>query len=106
MKERLKKAWKWLRKNVLNKEMLIWVIIAETIFWSPCIVTGFLAITVNKWWWTAFGAVITFWAAPLTPAMPLQLGLAVGLKKLYHTIKERKNKKKQEADNAENQERH
>lgn len=105
MKERLKKAWTWLRKNVFNKEMLVWVIIAEAIFWSPCIVTGFLAITVNKWWWTAFGVVITFWAAPFTPAMPLQLALAVGLKKLYHTIKKRKNKKKQEADNAENQER-
>lgn len=52
-----------------------------------------------------FGAVIAFWSAPFTPAMPLQLALAVGLKKLYHAIKKRKSKKKEEAKNAENQKR-
>ena len=94
MKEKIKKFWQWLRKNVLNKEMLIWIIIAEVIFWSPCIVTGFLAITVSSWWWTAFGAIIVFWSGPFTPAIPLQLALAVALKKLWHVIKNRKNKKR------------
>jgi len=105
MKEKIKKLWQWLRKNVLNREMLVWVLIAEVIFWFPCIVTGLLAVFVNSWWWTAFGAVIAFWSAPFTPAMPLQLALAVGLKKLYHAIKKRKSKKKEEAKNAENQKR-
>ena len=92
MKERIKKTWKWLRKHVLNREMLLWVIIAEAIFWSPCIVTGFLAITVSQWWWTAFGAIIAFWAGPFTPAVPLQIALAMGLKKLYQAIKNRRKK--------------
>ena len=100
MKEKIKKFWQWLRKNVLNKEMLIWIIIAEVIFWSPCIVTGFLAITVSSWWWTAFGAIIVFWSGPFTPAIPLQLALAVALKKLWHIIKNRKNKKQTKNKNA------
>ena len=93
MKERIKRAWRRLRKHVINKEMLLWFVVAEIIFWLPCIVTGFLALFVNSWWWTAFGAIITFWAAPFTPAMPLQFALAVGLKKLYHKIKNRRHKK-------------
>lgn len=87
MKEKLKRLWQWLRKNVLNKEMFIWVIIAELIFWSPCIVTGLLAIIIDPWWWTAFGAICAFWAGPFTPAVPLQIALALGLKKLYEKIK-------------------
>lgn len=73
--------------------MLLWVIIAELIFWSPCIVTGFLALCVNKWWWTAFGAIVVFWSGPFTPAVPLQIALALGLKKLYAVVKNRKSKK-------------
>ena len=91
MKERLKKAWRWLRKNVINKDMLLWIIIAEGLFWSPCIVTAALAIFVNKWWWTAFGAIIAFWAGPFTPAVPLQLGLALLLKKIYNKFRGKKN---------------
>lgn len=29
-----KQIWAWLRKNVLNKEMFVFVLIAEVIFWS------------------------------------------------------------------------
>ena len=87
MKTALKRLWQWLRKNVLNKEMFVWVIIAELIFWSPCIVTGLLAVIIDPWWWTAFGAICAFWAGPFTPAVPLQIGLAIALKKLYEKIK-------------------
>ena len=87
MNQKLKRLWQWLRKNVLNKEMFVWVIIAELIFWSPCIVTGLLAVIIDPWWWTAFGAVCAFWAGPFTPAVPLQIALALGLKKLYEKIK-------------------
>ena len=89
MKERLKKAWKWLRKNVLNKEMFIFVLIAEVIFWSPCIITGIMALLINPWYWGAFGAIIAFWAGPLTPAVPLQFGFAIALKKLWDRLRKK-----------------
>ena len=84
MKEKTKRLWKWLRENVLNKEMFLYVLIAEAIFWSPCIVTGILAITISPNYWVAFGAICAFWAGPFTPAVPLQLGLAVLLKKIFN----------------------
>ena len=87
MKNALKRLWQWLRKNVFNKEMFVWVVIAELIFWSPCIVTGLLAVIIDHWWWTAVGAICAFWAGPFTPAVPLQIGLAIALKKLYEKIK-------------------
>ena len=83
MKEKLKKLWVWLRKHVLNKEMFIYVLIAEVIFWSPCIVTGILGIVVSPEYWGIFGAYIAFWANPLTPAIILQLALAGLLKKIF-----------------------
>ncbi len=88
VKERTKKVWQWLRKNALNKQMIVYVLIAEAIFWSPCVVTALLALIVNPWWWTVFGAICAFWAGPFTPAVPLQIGLAVIIKKLF----KRKNK--------------
>jgi hypothetical protein len=87
----MRRLWKWLRKNAINKEMLFWIIIAELIFWSPCIVTGILAFQ-NPWWWTAFGAICAFWAGPFTPAIPLQLALALVLKKIF--VRKRKTDKK------------
>ena len=90
MKERIKKAWQWLRKHVINREMLLWVIIAELIFWSPCIVSAVLAWVIFPWWWTVFGSYIAFWSAPLTPAMPLQFGLAVALKKIHEKLRRKK----------------
>ncbi len=82
VKERTKKVWQWLRKNALNKQMIVYVLIAEAIFWSPCVVTTLLALIVNPWWWTAFGAICAFWAGPFTPAVPLQIGFAVLIKKI------------------------
>lgn len=96
MKNKIKKFWQWLRKNVLNKQRFVFIVIAELIFWSPCIVTGLLALIVNPWWWTVFSAIIVFWSGPFTPAMPLQFALAVGLKKLYNFTK---NKHKKVAKN-------
>ena len=96
MKTRLKKLWQWLRKTVLNKDMLLAFIIAELIFWSPCIVTGILAVTISEWWWTAFTAIIVFWAGPLTPAVPLQIGLALLIKKLINIIYNRRRKNEKE----------
>lgn len=83
IKIKLKKLWQWLRKTVLNKDMFVAFCFAELIFWSPCIVTGVLALVVNNWWWTVFGLIIAFWAGPFTPAVPLQIGLAILLKKIF-----------------------
>lgn len=85
--QKLKAIWVWLRKNVLNKEMFLFTLVAEVIFWSPCIVVGILAITINPRYWTVFGIICVFWAGPFTPAMPLQFALAVGLKKLWPRLK-------------------
>ena len=87
VKERTKKVWQWLRKNALNKQMIVYVLIAEAIFWSPCVVTALLALIVNPWWWTAFGAICAFWAGPFTPAVPLQIGFVVLIKKIVERKK-------------------
>ena len=96
MKNKIKNLWKWLRKTVINKDMLVSVLIAEAIFWSPCIVTGILAVSVNPWWWTAFTGIILFWCGPFTPAVPLQIGLAVLIKKLINIIYNRRKKNEKE----------
>ena len=87
MASKLKKVWQWLRANLINKETFVFFLIAEIIFWSPCIVTGLLAVIVDAWWWTAFGAICLFWAGPFTPAVPLQIGLTLLLKKIFNRKK-------------------
>lgn len=74
--------------------MLLWFIVAELIFWAPCIVGTLLAIMINPWFWTVCTVYIAFWTLPLTPAIPLQLGLAYGLKKLAEACRRRHSKKK------------
>ena len=88
MKDKFKKMWEWLKTNVLTKDMIIPFILAEIIFWSPCIVTGVLAIVISNWYWTIFTSIIMFWSGPFTPALPLQFGLAVLIKKLIDKMKE------------------
>lgn len=96
MKTRLLKAWIWCKENIFKKDIIVWIIIAELIFWSPVIVCSLLALA-NPWWWTAVGLIITFWAGPFTPAVPLQMGLAIGLRKIYNKLKN-----KQKESNYEN----
>lgn len=103
MKQQLQKFWQWLKREILNKQMLLWFIIAEVIFWTPCIVGAVLGILVNGWYWTICTVYIGFWVAPLTPAIPLQIGLAYGLKKLADLIK-RKKKNKEENQDDKNRE--
>ena len=90
MKDKLRQLWRWLRKNVLNKDMIWAVLIAELIFWSPVIVCSILALIVDPWWWTAVTAILVFWAGPFTPAVPLQIGLAIIIKKLGERIWKKK----------------
>lgn len=93
LKNRLQKLWQWLRKNVINKEMIVYVLIAEAIFWSPVIVTATLAIIIDPWWWTVVSAICLFWAGPFTPAVPLQIGLALAIKGIVHKFKKIKENK-------------
>jgi hypothetical protein len=81
--KRMKKLWQLLRREVFNKDNFLWFLIAESIFWSPCIITAIFALCYDPWFWSAFGAYIVFWGGPLTPAIMLQAGLALLLKKLF-----------------------
>lgn len=87
--KKIKKAFKWLRKHILNKETFIYLCIAEAIFWSPCIIVALLAVIINPWWWTVFAAICLFWSGPFTPAIPLQIALTLFIKKI---LTKRKNK--------------
>lgn len=88
-RERLAELWRWLRREVLNRRMFLWFVIAEAVFWSPCIAGVVLAAVVSPWWWTVCTVYMAFWALPLTPAIPLQIGLAFGLKKLADACRAR-----------------
>lgn len=89
IKIRLKKCWRWLRTNVFTKDMILWILLAEFIFWLPVIVCGVLAIVVSPWWWSAVTTIIVFWSAPFTPATALQFALAGVFKALYNKRKKR-----------------
>ena len=95
IKEKFKKLREWLKKEVLTKDMLVALIIAELIFWSPCIVLGILALIIDAKIWAIFGALVGFWALPITPAIPCQIALAFLLKKLF-----KKRKKRNEKENS------
>ena len=87
------RALLWVRNNITRKSYLICLLIAEVIFWLPNIVTAILAITVSKWFWTIFTAIIVFWSGPFTPAVPLQLALALVIETVYRKIHRRKQNK-------------
>lgn len=89
----MKKLWKWLRREILVKSMIVYILIAELIFWSPVIVTALLAIIINPWFWTICFGVMVFWAGPFTPAVPLQIGLALGIKKFVKIFKKTETEK-------------
>lgn len=86
---KIRKKWRWLRRNVLNAQMIWYIGIAECIFWSPAGVSIVLGFLISEWWFSLGAAYIAFWSAPFTPAIPLQLGLAYLIKK----IRERRKKK-------------
>lgn len=87
IKEKLIKFWAWLRKTVINKDMLLAIILAELIFWLPCIIVVTLAVTVDPMWWAVFGAIVLFWCAPFTPGWAIQIGLALIIKRVITRLK-------------------
>ena len=69
------------------RDLLLPFILAEIIFWIPVWVPAILALVISPWWWTIVGAVITFWAGPFTPAIPLQLGLIAAFERIWNKIR-------------------
>ena len=90
MKEKLKKAWKWLRTHILNKEMIVPGILGELTYWSPLIATGFLALLVDPKYWTVFGAIYSFWVF-LLPAIPIQLAFIAFFKLIINFLRGKQN---------------
>ena len=60
----------------------------------------FICALFNPWWWTAVSAILLFWSGPFTPAIPLQIGLAVALKKFADFIKRRIKRRKDKNDSS------
>ena len=88
LKQLFTKLFTWLKSEIKQngKSFIVCLVIAEAIFWSPSIITGFLALFIDPWWWTAFGAIAAFWSGPFTPAIPLQIALAYSLHKLCRKL--------------------
>lgn len=80
--------------------MIIYILIAELIFWSPVIITAILALVIDPLFWTATSAILLFWAGPFTPAVPLQIALALAIKGIASKIRKHRNNKKGDNNNA------
>lgn len=85
---KMKKFLKKIKKNYLNKEMILPTIIGELIFWSPLIITTIFSL-FNYKWWGAVTTIILFWSGPFTPGIPLQISLILLIKKIFLKIKKR-----------------
>lgn len=96
MKNMLKKFidfWKGVWNFIVGlfkhpKDVIVPVLLAEVIFWLPAWGSALLAILVNPWWWTVFGAVIAFWCAPLTPAILIQVAFITFMIKIFRRKKQ------------------
>lgn len=80
------------------RDLLLPFILAEIIFWIPVWIPAILALVISPWWWTIVGAVIAFWAGPITPAIPLQVGLIAAFERLFNKIKQKKEEGEQNHD--------
>lgn len=86
----MRKFWKYVKQNLLTREMILPLILGEATFWSPFVVLGLLALLVSPYYWTVFGMVYSIWVFAL-PAIPIQLSLIFLYKKLIFLIKRKEN---------------
>ena len=97
MRNKFLKAANNIKRFVLNvvtdKTTLLSVLIAESVFWSPLIVTAVLAVIYSPKMWGAVGAIVAFWCMPFTPAVALQIGLVALIRGLIIKFKKRRIKK-------------
>lgn len=87
IKKKLISLWNWFAKYILDPQMVVWLIIAEIVFWSPSILGAIFGLTVNPMFWTIAVAYIAIWFGPFTPAIPLQIALALALKRTFYVEK-------------------
>lgn len=87
IRKKLWEIWDWLRDYILDPSMVLWIVVAEILFWGPAIAGAVLGIVVNGWFWTVATVYVAFWFGPFTPAIPLQIALAVALKRIFYVDK-------------------
>ena len=91
------KVWNYIKYLFKNpKDVLIPVVVAELLFWSPVWVSAIFAFILSPWWWTVVTGVIAFWAGPFTPAIALQVGLIAAFERIWNKIINKKGDKKNE----------
>ena len=88
------KIWNYIKYVFKHpKDTLLPALLAEIVFWMPVWIPAILALIISPWWWTVVGAVIAFWAGPLTPAIALQVGLIALFEKGWNRIRKKKENK-------------
>ena len=81
----MKKIWKWLRTNLINKKMIIPTLIGEIIFWGDLIAIAILSL-FKPALWAVFGSVY-FIQVTILPAIPIQLGIIFFISKIINKRK-------------------
>ena len=87
MRDKSRKFWLWLKKEILRKDMIVYILIAEIVFWLPAIFCILMSVFDN-WWWAGFTGYVAFWALPIiSPAIPMQVGLIFLVKKIIRRLR-------------------
>ncbi len=74
----------WLKKNILVKDMIIYIVIAAIVFYIPLWIFLYYAkVTGNSYLYGVGLAYVAFWAGPFTPTIPVILAIAVFLKQIF-----------------------
>ena len=75
-------------KDIVNKENLFAIIIAEAIFWSPLYIPGILGFIFNNEWLLGIAiGYVTFWILPCSPAIILQIALIYLIRRIETWMK-------------------
>lgn len=76
-------------KDIVNKENLFAIALAEAIFWSPAYVSGILGfIFQNNWLLGIATGYLAFWALPfVSPAILLQIALIYFIRRILKWMK-------------------
>lgn len=100
----MKKIKKWLfvvcqkLHGLFTKEMLLYTLIGEALFWSPLITLAILAIFVSNYYWVIFGTVWAVWVIAL-PAIPIQILFIYLTKTIITFFRNKLRRKKKQKEN-------
>lgn len=81
------------KTTFLTKDMFLSFILAEVIFRIPVWIPALISVLGIYNLRSVVGLVLLFWAGPFTPAIPLQIGFAFIVKKVFTFIKRKVSKK-------------